>query len=111
MLLHILTDPWSEQPARKLTWIEHLSCLIRAPNVCEGLGVKSLEATHRFCLSFRDVEDLLTERGITVSYESVQQWCRKFDPVYAGAAKERQGRLGDTWYLDEVLGTIQGQRH
>jgi hypothetical protein len=73
MLLHILTDPWSEQPARTLTWIEPLSCLIRAPNVCEDLGVKSLGATHRFCLSFRDVEDLLAERGITVSYESVQQ--------------------------------------
>ena len=33
---------------------------------------------HRFCLSFRDVEDLLAERGITVSYETIRHWCRKF---------------------------------
>ena len=66
---------------------------------------------HRFCLSFRDVEDLLAERGITVSYESIRQWCRKFGPAYARAVKKCQGRLGDTWYLDEVFVTIHGQRH
>ena len=38
---------------------------------------------HRFCLSFRDVEDLLAERGIMVTYETVRQWCRKFGPEYA----------------------------
>ena len=38
---------------------------------------------HRFCLSFRDVEDLLAARGIIVSYETVRQWCRKFGPEYA----------------------------
>ncbi len=66
---------------------------------------------HRFCLSFRDVEDLLAERGIIVSYESIRQWCRKFGPAYARALKRRQGRLGDTWHLDELFVTIQGQRH
>ena len=38
---------------------------------------------HRFCLSFRDVEDLLAERGIDVSYETIRQWCRKFGTEYA----------------------------
>ena len=38
---------------------------------------------HRFCLSFRDIEKLLSERGIVVTYESVRQWCRKFGPQYA----------------------------
>ena len=38
---------------------------------------------HRFCLSFRDVEDLLAERGIIVSYETIRQWCWKFGPDYA----------------------------
>ena len=38
---------------------------------------------HRYCLSFRDVEDLLAERGITVSYETIRQWCGKFGPDYA----------------------------
>ena len=65
---------------------------------------------HRFCLSFRDVEDLLSQRGITVSYEAIRQWCLKFGPEYARALKRRQGRLGDTWHLDEVFVTIQGQR-
>ncbi|MCP4895363.1 MAG: IS6 family transposase, partial [bacterium] len=64
----------------------------------------------RFCLSFRDVEDLLAQRGVTVSYEAIRQWCLKFGPDYARALKRRQGRLGDTWYLDEVFVTIQGQR-
>ena len=60
--------------------------------------------------SFRDVEDLLAERGIIVSYETVRQWCGKFGPDYARQLKRRQGRLGDTWFLDEVFVTINGQR-
>ena len=66
---------------------------------------------HRFCLSFRDVEDLLAQRGITVSYEAIRFWCIKFGPEYARSLKRRQGRLGDTWYLDEVFVTIRGERH
>jgi len=66
---------------------------------------------HRFCLSLRDVEDLAAERGIVVSYETVRQWFRKFGPAYARAAKRRTGRLGDTWYLDEVFVTIKVRRH
>jgi putative transposase len=65
---------------------------------------------HRFCLSFRDVEDLLAQRGINVSYETVRQWCRKFGIEYARRLRRRQGRLGDTWHLDELFVTIQGQR-
>ena len=42
---------------------------------------------HRFCLSFRDVEDLLAERGIVVSYETIRLWCRKFGPEYARRLK------------------------
>ena len=66
---------------------------------------------HRFCLSFRDVEDLLAERGITVSYESIRQWCSKFGPSYARVLKKRRGRLGDTWFLDEVFIKIHGELH
>ena len=64
---------------------------------------------HRFCLSFRDVEDLLDERGIAVSYESIRHWCNRFGPEYARKLKKRQGRLGDTWYLDEVFVKICGE--
>ena len=66
---------------------------------------------HRFCLSFRDVEDLLAECGIVVSYESIRQWCNRFGQEYARKLKKRQGRLGDTWYLDEVFIKISGELH
>ena len=65
---------------------------------------------HRYGLSFRDVEDLLAERGLIVSYETTRQWCAKSGPEYARRLKRRQGRLGDTWFLDEVFITINGQR-
>ena len=66
---------------------------------------------HRFGVSFRDVEDLLAQRGLTVSYEAIRLWCIKFGAAYARRLKRRQGRLGDTWHLDEVFVTIQGRRH
>ena len=65
---------------------------------------------HRFSLSFREVEELLAERGIPVTYESIRQWCQKFGSDYARKLTRRQGRLGDTWHIDEVFVTIQGQR-
>ena len=60
---------------------------------------------HRFCLSFRDTEDLLAQRGITVSYDAIRQWCRRSGPAYARILRRRQGRLRDTWHLDELFGT------
>ena len=63
---------------------------------------------HRFSLSFRDVEDLLAQRGVEVSYETVRRWCLKFGPGYAARARKRQPQLGDTWYLDEVFIKIAG---
>ena len=66
---------------------------------------------HRFCLSFRDVEDLLAQRGVTVSYETIRHWCQTFGLDYARQLRRRRGRLGDTWYLDEVFVTFHGRRH
>jgi putative transposase len=66
---------------------------------------------HRFCLSFRDVEELLAERGVTVGYEAVRQWCLRFGQAFAKRLRCRQGRLGDTWHLDEVFVTIGGELH
>ena len=66
---------------------------------------------YRFGVSFRDVEDLLAQRGITVSYEAIRLWCRTFGSAYARRRWRRQGRLGDIWHLDEVFVTIQGRRH
>jgi putative transposase len=66
---------------------------------------------HRFGLSFRDVEDLLAERGITVTYETIRQWCLTFGLDYARRLRSRRGRQGDMWYLDEVFVRIQGRQH
>jgi len=66
--------------------------------------------SYRFCLSFREVEELLAERGITVTYESICYWCGKFGPDYARKLKKRQRRLDDTWHIDEVFVSIQGER-
>ena len=65
---------------------------------------------HRFGLSFRDTEDLLAQRGVTVTYKTIRCWCRTFGPQYARALRRRRGRMGDTWYLDELFVTIQGRR-
>ncbi len=65
---------------------------------------------HRFGLSFRDTEDLLAERGITVTYESIRRWCRTFGPRYARVLRKQRGRMGNTWHLDELFVTICGKR-
>ncbi len=64
---------------------------------------------YRFSLSFRDVEDLLAERGITVTYETIRQWCLTFGIDYARRLRSRRGRQGDTWHLDELFIRIQGR--
>ncbi len=65
---------------------------------------------YRFGLSFRDVEDLLAERGITVTYEAIRQWCLTFGVDYARRLRQRRGRMGDTWYLDELFVKIHGRQ-
>ena len=65
---------------------------------------------YRFGLSFRDVEDLLAQRRVTVTYETIRQWCLKFGPSYARTLRRRRGRLGDTWHLDELFVTLNGRR-
>src|SRR5437764_11396497 len=51
----------------------------------------------RFALGYRDVEELLAERGVIVTYETVRQWCRKFGQQYANELRRRRSRPGDTW--------------
>src|SRR5215213_5435434 len=65
----------------------------------------------RFALSYRDVEELLAERGVVVSYETIRQWCRKFGQTYANELRRRRPRPGDKWHLDEVFITIYGQQY
>lgn len=66
---------------------------------------------YRFNLSHRDIEDLLAERGVVVSYESIRLWCNKFGPRYARRLKRRQHGFGDTFYIDEVFVKIRGVQY
>ena len=65
----------------------------------------------RFTLSFRDVEDLLAERGIEVSYETVRRWVIKFGPRFARELRHRRARPTRCWHLDEMVVNIAGERH
>src|SRR5277367_5507124 len=66
---------------------------------------------HVFSLSLRDVELLLAERGVAVSYETVRRWCMKFGQSFANRLRHRRPRPGDKWHLDEVFIRIQGVQH
>lgn len=65
----------------------------------------------RFPLSLRLVEELLLERGMVVSYETVRRWALKFGPDYARRLKRKRPSRRDIWHLDEVVITIAGQRN
>ena len=63
----------------------------------------------RFTLSFRDVEDLLAERGISVSYETVRRWVNHFGPLVAAELRRRRPKPHTVWHLDEVCLKIDGR--
>jgi putative transposase len=63
----------------------------------------------RFTLSFRDVEDLLAERGIAVSYETVRRWVNHFGPMIAAQLRRRRSKPYTAWHLDEVYLKIDGR--
>jgi putative transposase len=64
----------------------------------------------RFCLSYRDGEELLFVRGVIVSYEAIRKWCRKFGQQCANQLRPRRPRPGDKGRLDAVFLTIHGER-
>jgi putative transposase len=64
---------------------------------------------HRFNLSLREVEKLLLERGVSVTYESIRSWCDRFGSQFARCAKAVCARPNSTWHLDEVFLKLQGQ--
>jgi len=64
----------------------------------------------RFTLSYRDVEELLAERGIETTYESIRRWVMKFGPVFARNLRRLRPRPSDKWHLDEMAVSIQGRR-
>ena len=68
-------------------------------------------AYHRFSLSLRDVEDLLAERGIVVSYETIRDWVNRFGRQFAAKVRRDRPSPADKWYLDEVVIRIKGKTH
>ncbi|WP_201394355.1 IS6 family transposase [Ktedonobacter sp. SOSP1-85] len=63
----------------------------------------------RFPLSFRDIEEMMAERGVVLTYETIRQWCLKCGQTYANGLKRRRPKTGDTWHLDEVYVKINGK--
>ncbi|WP_201391240.1 IS6 family transposase [Ktedonobacter sp. SOSP1-85] len=65
----------------------------------------------RFSLSFRDVEELLAQRGIVVTSETVRPWCLTCGQMYANELRRRRPRCGDKWHMDEMVLTIHSKKH
>ena len=65
----------------------------------------------RFTLSFRDVEELLAERGVDASYETVRRWLLKFGPSIAANIQRSRPRPSDYWHLDEMVTSIRGDKY
>ena len=65
---------------------------------------------YRFNLSHRDIEDLLAERGINVTYEAIRLWCNRFGPKYTARLKRKHRGYGDTFFIDEVFIRIDGKQ-
>lgn len=66
---------------------------------------------HRFPLSLWEIEELMMARGVLVTYESIHQWCRKFEQTFANQLRRCRPRPGDKWHLDEVFIKINGKTH
>jgi putative transposase len=66
---------------------------------------------YRFALSFRDIEEMLASRGVTVSYEAIRLWCGKFGAEYARTLRRHKPRVGRRWHVDEVFIRIGGTIH
>lgn len=64
----------------------------------------------RFTLSYRDVEELLAERGLDVSYETIRRWVLKFGPTFARRLRRQRPRPSSRWHLDEMVVFIGGTR-
>src|ERR1700755_3434083 len=64
----------------------------------------------RFTLSYRDIEELLAERGLAISYETVRRWALKFGPAIARRLRQRRPGSRDRWHLDEMVVRIGGER-
>ena len=63
----------------------------------------------RYCLSYRDVEELLAERGVEVDHVTVYRWVQRFTPLFTGAARPLRHATGDRWFVDETYVKVAGR--
>ncbi|MBA3324098.1 MAG: IS6 family transposase, partial [Rhodobacteraceae bacterium] len=89
----------------------HEQLILRPSSLPAGDHPACRLALFPFALSYRDVEDLLAERGIDASYETVRRWALKFGRSYAARIRRRRPRPSDRWHLDEVFIRIGGKVH
>ena len=84
--------------------------LIHSPPIPPDIIRHAVWLYLRFTLSFRDVEDLLAERGLDLSYETVRRWVLKFGPLFAKELRRRRHRPTSQWHLDEMAVLISGRQ-
>ncbi len=65
----------------------------------------------RFTLSYRDAEEMLAERGLDISYETIRRWFLKFGSIIAANLRRARPRPSDHWHLDEMVIVIQKKRY
>jgi transposase-like protein len=94
-------------------WVDGRRCAVVHGVPVPGGGHQSLcmAVSPAFPLSFREAEEMMMERGVVVSHETIRQWCRKFGQTYANGLRRRRPRPGDKWHLDEVFIKINGKTH
>lgn len=90
---------------------EHLASPLQAPSLPTPDHRHTVWLYFRFPLSLRLVEELLLERGIVVSYETIRRWGKKFGPDYARRLRRKKPSGNDVWHLDEAVITIAGRKH
>jgi putative transposase len=66
---------------------------------------------YTFPLSYRDIEKMMLDRGIEVTYETIREWCQKFGQQYANQLRRKRPYVGDKWHLDEMVVTLKKQQY
>ena len=62
-------------------------------------------------MSYRNIEEMMAKRGVPVTYETVREWCQKFDSLYAAPLRKKRACIGAKWHLDEVFIKMSGVQH
>src|SRR6516165_219179 len=102
--------PWESFVSSATLGCRHGPALLPSPSLPSRDHPARDLAVCRLHLSYRDVEELLAERGLDISYETVRRWVLKFVPTIARRLRQRRPRPSDRWHLDEMVIRIAGVR-